>query len=85
MYEIEQYELHAMKYRVEADSEAAAIMMLLDGDGVAVDDTLEFIEVASDYGLPVEEFNDLAKELLALDVIVGECVIPSIRSIALVK
>ena len=30
-YEIEQYELHTMKYRVEASNEAEAIKKLFDG------------------------------------------------------
>ena len=35
-YEIEQYELHTMKYRVEAATEAEAIAKLFDGEGEAV-------------------------------------------------
>ena len=32
-YEIEQYELHTMKYRVEAATEAEAITKLFQGEG----------------------------------------------------
>lgn len=81
MYEIEQYELHVMKYRVEAKSEAEAIAKLLDGEAEPVDDSLEYIEVAEDFGLPVDECRELADELRELGVPVGEHVIPSIRSI----
>lgn len=80
-FEIEQYELHTMKYRVEADSEAEAITKLFDGDGEPVDNSLEYIEVAEDFGMPVEQNLVLANELREVGVTVGEHVISSIRSI----
>lgn len=79
-YRIEQYEIHAMTYEVEADSEAAAITKLLDGEAEAVDDSLEYIEVAEDFGLPVDECRELADELRELGVPVGEHLIPSAAS-----
>jgi hypothetical protein len=45
-----------------------------------LDGRLDFIEVAEDYGLPTDEYRELADELRGLSVRVGE-VIPSIRSI----
>ena len=80
-FEIEQYELHSAKYRVQADSEAEAIAKLFAGEGEAVDNSLEYIEVADDYGLPVEEFPELAEALQYQGVRVGEDIIASIRSI----
>ena len=80
-FEIEQYELHTMKYRIEAPSAAEAIKRLFDGDGEAVDNGLEYIEVAEEFGLPVEENRELADELRSLNVTVGEHVIASIRGI----
>ena len=80
-FEIEQYELHTMKYRVETNSEAEAIKRLFDGDGEAVDNGLEYIEVAEDLGLPAEEHRELADDLRKLGVSVGEHVIASIRSV----
>lgn len=80
IYEIEQYELHAMTYRVEADNEAEAIVTLLDGLALPVDDSLEYIEVADDYGLPADEYRDLTNALREQGVPV-DAVIPSIRSI----
>ena len=41
----------------------------------------EYIEVAEDFGLPVDEYRDLADELRALGVAIGDDVIPSIRTI----
>ncbi len=82
-YEIEQYEIHTMKYRVEANSEAEAIKKLFDGDGEAVDNSLEYIEVAEDFGLPVDVNRELADDLQKLGVSVGEHVIPSISSVEL--
>ncbi len=81
VYEIEQYELHSSKYRVEANSEAEAIAKLLYGEADPVDDSLEYIEVADDFGLSVYENRDLAEPLHKLGVPVSEHVIPSIRSI----
>jgi hypothetical protein len=81
VYEIEQFELHAMKYRVEADSEAHAIAKLFDGEAEPVEQSQDFVEVARDFGLPADEYRELAEELRALGVPVGEAVIPSIRSI----
>ena len=81
VYEIEQYELHSCKYRVEANSEAEAIAKLLYGEADPVDDSLEYVEVADDFGLSVDENRDLAEQLHKLGVPVSEHVIPSIRSI----
>lgn len=80
-FEIEQYELHTAKYRVEAASETEAIAKLFAGEAEAVDNSLEFIEVADDYGMPVDEFPKLAKDLRDHGVSVGEDIIPSICSI----
>lgn len=52
-----------------------------DGEAEPVEDSLEYIEIAEDFGLPVDEHRQLAKQLHALGVPVGEHVIPSIRSI----
>ena len=82
-YEIEQYELHTMKYRVEASSEAEAIKMLFDGEADAVNNGFDYIEVCEDMGLLVEEHRELADQLRSLGVSVGEHVISSIRSIEL--
>jgi len=82
IFEIEQYEVHSQTYRVEADSEADAITKLLDGDAEPVDDSLDYIEIAADFGLPVDECRELADQLRDLGVPVDEHVIPSIRAIA---
>jgi hypothetical protein len=81
IYEVEQYELHSMKYRVRAKSEAEAISKLFDGEAEPVEGSLEFIEVAEDLGLPADEYRELAEALRALGVSVDVDVIPSIRSI----
>jgi hypothetical protein len=82
VYEIEQYELHTQKYRVEADSEAHAIQRLFADEAEVVDGSLEFIEVDQDRGLPVDEFRDLAEALRGLGEDMDDDVIPSVRSIA---
>jgi len=81
MYEIEQYELHVSKYRVEAKSDADAITKLFNGEADLVDNSTEYIEVADDLGMPVDENRKLAEELRTLGETIGEYVIDSIRSI----
>ncbi len=81
MFQIEQYEVHTQTYKVEADSEADAIVKILDGAAEPVDDSLDYIEVAEDLGLPVDECRELADQLRELGVPVGEHVIPSIRAV----
>ncbi len=80
-YAIEQYELHSAKFHVEAESEAEAIAKLYEGEGHAVDNSLEFIEVADDFGMPSDNFPTLAKALKRRGIAVDEDIIPSIRSI----
>jgi hypothetical protein len=79
-YEIEQYELHVQRYRIAATDEAEAITKLFDGEAVPVDNGLDFIEVADDYGLSADNYRDLAAALREQGVPV-DVVIPSIRSI----
>lgn len=80
-YEVEQYELHVQRYRVEAADESQAIVRLLDGEAEPINNTLEFIEVAADYGLAVDEHWELAENLMSLGVPVDEHVVPSIRGV----
>jgi type III secretion system FlhB-like substrate exporter len=84
-YEIEQYELHTMKYRVEAEDEAHAIAKLLNGEADPMDNSLEYIEVADDYGLPVDENRDLVDQLRERGITVGDDIIPSVRNIEQVE
>ena len=84
LYEIEQYELHTQKYRIEASSQAEAIAMLFQGNADPVEGTLEYIEVLDEFGIPVEERRDLAEELQQLGITISYA-IPSIRSIEVVK
>jgi hypothetical protein len=85
IYEIEQYEIHIQTYEVEADSEAQAIAKLFKGNAEPVDDSLEYVEVCEDRGLPADEYRKLAEELQSLGVSMGEHVIPSVRSIVQVE
>jgi hypothetical protein len=81
MFEIEQYELHAQRFLVEATSEAQAIQKLLAGQAEPMDGGPDLIEVCDDRGMAVAENRKLAADLRALGVKVGKKVIPSIRSI----
>lgn len=84
-FEIEQYELHALKYRIEAKNEADAIVKLFNGEAEPVDDSLEYIEVAEDYGMPADQNQDLAKRLKKLGIAAGDDIIGSVRSIRQVE
>ena len=83
-FEIEQYELHTQRYRVEAESEAEAIKRLFDGEAQPVEGSLEFVDVADDLGLPVEEYAELAEALKELEVSMDD-VIPSVRDIVRIE
>jgi type III secretion system FlhB-like substrate exporter len=84
MFEIEQYELHAIKYRVKARNEAEAIARVLGGLAEPEGGSLEYVEVAEDFGMPADEDQQLVRQLRKLGVQVDE-VIPSIRSVERVK
>lgn len=84
-YEIEQYELHTMRYHIEATNEAEAIVKLLNGDGEPVEGSLEYIEICETMGLPADEYQNLAGQLHKMGIPVNKAVIPSIRGIALVN
>ena len=81
-FEIEQYELHVMRYRVEADSEAEAICKLFNTEADQVDGSLEYVEICEDKGI---EHRELADQLRLLDMPVDGAIIPSIRSIKRVE
>jgi hypothetical protein len=80
-YEIEQYELHTSKYRVTAANEAEAIWKLFDGEGEFIDNSMDFIEVADDRGMPIDQHAELVAALRKLDMCQTGDVIPSIRSV----
>ena len=83
-FEIEQYEIHTQRYRVEAANDAEAIKKLFAREADALDNEQEYIEVAEDLGLPVDDYRELASALRTLGVAVGPDVIPSIRSVEIV-
>jgi hypothetical protein len=80
-FEIEQLEVHVVKHRVEASTEAEAIIKLFEGQGVVVDDSLELVEICEDRGLPAEDHPMLAEALRAAGIMSDQNVIPSVRSI----
>lgn len=84
-FEIEQYELHILTHVVTADDQADALVKFFQGDeGEAV--SFEFVGIANDYGISVEENRDLVDRLLDRGIIKsGDTIIPSIRSVRLVQ
>lgn len=85
LFVIEQYETHTQKYEVEADDKAQALSKLFSGQGRAVDNSSELVEVNFDAGMSIESIDDDAAEKIrdVLDAFGHECDsrIPSIRSI----
>lgn len=73
---IEQYEIHAQTYHVEANTKAEAIAQVMNGNAEPIDNGLDYIGVLDDWGMDPED-DDLANEL---DLGVSK-IIPSIRSI----
>lgn len=79
-YRVEQYELYAQTYEVEAENKIDALKRLFDGQGSIISNGLDFVQVATEYFQPNLFSSD---ELNAIDTfctIEDDCV-PSIRSI----
>jgi hypothetical protein len=86
VYRIEQYEIHCQGYNVTGDTEAQAISNLFLGEGDPIDNSLEFVEIADDHGMSVNDNRDLADQLFDRGTINGhDKIIPSIRSIEQVE
>ena len=85
LYEIEQYEIHIQKHRIEADSEAVAIAKLRTGEADLVEGGSEYSGIHEADGLRVREHRTLAEELRALGITVGQHVIPSIRNVTIIE
>jgi hypothetical protein len=80
-FEIEQYELHAMTYRVKADTLGEAVVKLLQGHGEPLDDTLDFIQVCTDKGMTADSVPDIATHLAQAGIDLGGLAVPVIPSI----
>jgi len=74
-----------MKYRVEATDQAEAIAMLFAGEAEPLCQSQDFIEVADEYGLLVDQNQELADQLRKRGIDVDDGVIPSIRSVEKVQ
>lgn len=57
-YEVQQYELHVLTHKIEADDEASAVAKLYKGEGEPV--SFEFAGIADDFGMSVCENGELA-------------------------
>lgn len=85
VFEVEQYELHSCKYRIEAATAAEAISKVFEGTETMVDNSDDYIEVAEDWGMPTAEHQDIADELRKLGQLHIRSIIPSIRSVEKVE
>lgn len=83
LFAVEQYELHASTYHVRARTAGEAVSKVFEGDGDLVDNSLEFIEIAEQYGLPIDVCPELVKELEACEAehLVGSDAISGLRSV----
>ena len=64
--------------------EAEAIARLFNGEADPIDNSLEYIEVADEYGMPANQNRTLVDQLHRLDIATGD-IIPSIRTIEKVE
>lgn len=80
LFEVEQYEIHTVKRRVQAATISEAIAAVLAGQGDLVDNSQEYVEIADTLGMPADDNRDIV-EGLALLGIDCEDVIPSIRDV----
>ena len=78
---VERYELHTQKMRIEASCEAEAIKGVMEGEGDIVDNGLEYIETADEYGMSRDENPELADTVEQLAGVSCEIYIPGIRSV----
>jgi hypothetical protein len=79
VYEIEQMLVLVQKYRVEASSEAEAIIKVFDGD--VEPDSIELADLCDERGLSASDYPELADQLRRAGVMTDETVIPSICGI----
>lgn len=81
-YEVERYELYVQRYRIEADSEADAVVRVYRGESDPIEGSLTFVEVGNDHGMSISEAMALGQTLWEFGWIdTADLVIPSIRSI----
>ena len=85
-YEVERYELYVQRHRIEADSEADAIVRVYRGEAEPIEGSLQFVEVGNDHGMSVGDAMALGQVLWETGWIdTADLVIPSIRSIRQVE
>jgi hypothetical protein len=77
---VEAFELHAQKYRVEAETPAEAILHFYRGDGEEIGPS-ELIEMSMDHGLLVDADRDLVDCLTAFGEKVDFDVVAGIRDV----
>lgn len=83
-YLVLQYEIHCVKYVVSADSKEEAVSAVLDDEGTMLE--LEYIEVADNYGTPIDELGIDRTKLQDFEIVTEKClsgkeIIPSIYSV----
>ena len=84
IYEVEQYELHVQRWRIEGTGEADVIAKVLMGEGEPL--SLVFVEVVDQLGMSLLENLDLANDLWERGVIdTADTIVPSIRSVQEIK
>ena len=86
VYEIVQYEIHSVKFRVEAESEGDAIAKLYNEESVEpVNEPCEFVAVAYEYGLNADEYPEIVRRLRELGLRPATDVVSSIASVTKVS
>ena len=81
LYEVEQYEVWTTKYRIEANSAAEAALMVFDGKGEGVDNSMDYVEACNAHGIDVLQDSEFCEAFVALGGELDDDRIPSIRSV----
>ena len=80
LYDVQQYELNITTVRVVADDPTGAVAKVFAGEGEV--NNFEFAGIAYDCGMSLDDYRDLADQLLDRGVIkADDQIIPSIRSV----
>jgi hypothetical protein len=81
-FEVERYEIYVQRYRIQAENEVDAIILVYRDKGDPIEGSLEFVQIGNDCGMPVSEALELATALWEIGAITTfDIIIPSIRSV----
>lgn len=78
-FKVEVYELYTNTFLVEANDKIEAIQKVNSGEGVVEDDSLDYVEVASSYGMDADTLGPMNK--LPREIVDKSDIVCGIRSV----